>query len=104
MSMPNIPDITPDITITADQCFAMMLASIALEELGQAHIINAEAEKMQYILGTLKGTTPPLVEPPTIEQLLTANDSMCMTLRNIVKNQMLLGFKLEDAMSMYTVH
>ncbi len=99
MSMPNIPDITPDITITFEQCYAMMLASIALEEMAQSHIMNAEAEKLQYVLGTLAGTTPP--SPPSIDQLLAVNDSICMTLRNVVKNQMLLGFKLEDAINAY---
>ncbi len=102
MSFPNIPDITPTITIGSEQCVSMLLASIALEELGQAHIMNAEAEKLQYVLGTLRGSTPPA--PPTIAQLLKVNDSICMTLRNVVKNQMLLGFKLEDTIHLYNWH
>ncbi len=99
MSMPNVPDITPDITLTADQCLAMLVASIALEEMGQAHLINAEAEKLQYILGTLDGTTPP--EPPTLDQLVEVSNSIGQTMRNVIKNQMLLSFKLEDALNLY---
>ncbi len=99
MSMPNIPNIDPDINITVDQCYALLIASIAMEELAQSHIINAEAEKIQYILGTLDGQRPPA--PPTIAQLLAVDDSVCMTMRNVIKNQMLLGFKLEDAMDLY---
>ncbi len=99
MSMPNVPNITPDITLTWDQALAMLLASVALEEMGQAHIINAEAEKIQYILGTLEGITPPA--PPTIAELLQVNDSVGKMMRNVVKNQMLLSFKLEDALSIY---
>ncbi len=104
MSMPNIPNITPDISITQEQAINLILASIALEELGQAHIINAEAEKIQYVLGTLEGAaykgSPERRERPTIEKLLEINDSVRMTLRAVIKNQMLLQFKLEDAIEL----
>ena len=58
MSQANIPNITPTITINRDDVINLLLASIALEELGLAHIINAEAEKIQYAIGTLPGLTP----------------------------------------------
>ena len=32
--MPNIPDITPEITITLEQAITLIIASIALEEIG----------------------------------------------------------------------
>lgn len=94
MSMPNIPAVDVDITITKEQSINLLLASIAFEELGQAHIINAEAEKIQYILGTLDGSTPPA--PPTIAELLEVNKSVEHMMRDVIKNQMLLQFKLED--------
>ncbi len=99
MSMPNIPNITPEITITAQQCEAMLLAAVALEEMGLAHIINAEAEKIQYILGTLEGSVPG--DPPTIQQLLDINDSVASMLRSVVKDQILLSFTLEDILALY---
>ncbi len=55
MSMPNIPDVDAKIKITLEDSVNLILASIAFEELGLAHIINAEAEKIQYVLGTLDG-------------------------------------------------
>lgn len=95
MSMPNIPNVDADISIGREGSIYLLLASIAFEELGQAHIINAEAEKIQYLLGTLEGANAPAA--PTIDELLAANESVDRMLKTIIKNQMLLQFKLEDA-------
>ncbi|MGG0848925.1 hypothetical protein [Peribacillus simplex] len=53
MYFPNIPNITPAISVTVEQTIPLLLSSIALEELALAHIVNAEAEKLQFVLGTL---------------------------------------------------
>ena len=53
MSFPNIPDIDANIDISREEALNLLLASVAFEELGLAHIINAEGEKIQYLLGTL---------------------------------------------------
>lgn len=92
MSFPNTLYINPVINFNRDDSINLLLASIALEELGMAHLINAEAEKTQYILATLKGQTSQI--GPTIADLLRINQSQA--LRGILKNQMLLQFKLED--------
>jgi hypothetical protein len=47
MSMPNIPDITPDIDLKREDVINLLLTSIALEEIGISHILNAEGEKLQ---------------------------------------------------------
>ena len=47
MSQPNIPNISPTISITRDDFINLLLSSIAMEEFGLAHIINAEGEKLQ---------------------------------------------------------
>ncbi len=99
MSFPNVPNITPTISLDIEQSAIMLLASVALEELGLSHIMNAEAEKIQYVLGTLEGSKPPA--PPTISELLAVNDSVAHTLRGVVKNQMLLSMKMEDIMRLY---
>lgn len=57
MSQANLPNITPTISIARDDAVNLLLSSIAMEELGLSHIINAEGEKLQYILGTLPGVT-----------------------------------------------
>ncbi|OMF85516.1 hypothetical protein BK146_28870, partial [Paenibacillus sp. FSL R7-0333] len=72
MSNPNIPNITPTVALSRDDVVNLLFSSIAMEELGLAHIINAEGEKIQYALGTLPGLTGP---PATLAQLLEINDS-----------------------------
>jgi hypothetical protein len=102
MSYPNIPDISPDIDISRKDVINLLLASIALEELGLSHIINAEAEKIQSVLGTLEedGRRPFPHKPPTLDDLLDINRSVEHTLRNVIKTEMLLQFKLEDTITL----
>ncbi|MFE6708969.1 hypothetical protein ACFVEL_29315 [Bacillus thuringiensis] len=101
MSQANIPNITPSISITAGQSISLILASIALEELALAHVINSEAEKVQFLLGTLAtSVTPP---PTTLPDLLTLNNSVRQTLQTVVKQEMLLQFKLENVLDLVSV-
>ncbi|MGC9299168.1 collagen-like protein [Bacillus cereus] len=92
MSQANLPNITPTITLTREESLNLLLASIALEELGLAHIINAEAEKIQVALGTIPGLSP----FPTLSQILAINTSINTTLQNVTKKEMLLQSKLES--------
>lgn len=88
MSLPNIPDISPNITITQEDVVNLLLASIALEELGLAHIINAEGEKIQFAFE--------LDPPPTLDDLLEINSSVQRTLDMVIKNEILLSSKLRE--------
>lgn len=99
MSMPNIPTITPTIDIDRGQVINLLLASIALEELSLAHIVNAEAEKIQAVLGTLEGG-PDDVVAATIGDLFDVNRSAERMLRAVIKKEMLLQFKLEDTIDL----
>ncbi|HBK52725.1 hypothetical protein [Syntrophomonas wolfei] len=93
MSLPTIPTITPSINLNRTQVINLLLASVALEELGLAHIINAEGEKLQAVLGTLPGLT---ITATSISGLLSVNREVRRSLQTVLKNQMLLEFKLED--------
>lgn len=94
MSFPNIPEnINPDINLPQDQIINLLLASIAFEELGLAHIINAEAEKIQSVLGTLNGQ---VVKNPSIADLERIDKLVERILRDVIKKEILLQFKLED--------
>ncbi|MGG4455203.1 hypothetical protein [Brevibacillus porteri] len=96
MSQSTIPNITPTISVTIEQSVSLLLASIALEELSLVHIMNAEAEKLQFVIGTL-GVTPEVV--PTISDILAVNNSVRRTLQDVIKKEMLLQFKLENVVS-----
>ena len=93
MSMPTFPDIPdrPDFESSIYQ----VISSIALEELGLSHILNTEGEKLQYILGTLPGSTP---VNPSIDQLLEVNQSIRDLLTTVSMNQMFLFVKMSAAL------
>lgn len=98
MSMPNIPSLNPDISVTTEDAVNIILSSIGMEELSLSHIVNAEAEKIQYALGTLdtaNGT------PASMEEIMTINRASEKMLRDVIKNQMLLSMKLEDTIVLY---
>lgn len=90
MSLPTFPSISPE--ITRDQALNMILTSIAMEELGLSHIINAEGEKLQYVLGTLPGA-PQL--DLCLEDIIRINDSVGSLLNNVMQNQVFLKNKME---------
>lgn len=90
MGLPKIPDITPIISLDREDVANLLIASIALEEIGLSHILNAEGEKIQSVLG----------QNPSVRRILEINRSVEKTLRNVIKNQILLQFKLEDAIDL----
>ncbi|MGL5675925.1 MAG: hypothetical protein ACRDDX_05910 [Cellulosilyticaceae bacterium] len=92
MSMPNIPDLNPHINIDRNDAINIILSSIGLEELSLAHLVNAEAEKIQFALGTLSTAHG----PASMCEIMEVNRSAGKMLRDVIKNQMLLGMKLED--------
>jgi hypothetical protein len=100
MTYPNIPNISPLISITTEQTIPLLLSSIALEELALAHIMNAEAEKLQLVLGTLPGATPLSPAEVSLEDLLAVNTSVQRTLRDVIMKEMLLEFKFENILEL----
>ncbi|WP_422664964.1 hypothetical protein [Aneurinibacillus uraniidurans] len=107
MSFPNIPDVTAKISVTVGQTIPLLLASIAFEELALAHIMNAEAEKIQFVLGTLEPSRPlaSTSDTPTvtISNILDINRSVNQTLQTVIKKEMLLQFKLENILENISV-
>lgn len=93
MSMPNIPNVTPQVTVTRDDAVNIILSSIGMEELGLAHLLNAEAEKVQFALGTLETANG---EAASLDNILKVNKAAGKMVRDVIKNQMLLTMKMED--------
>jgi hypothetical protein len=99
MSMPKIPNITPEIEICREDVINLLLASVAFEELGLAHLINAEAEKIQAVLGTLEDGDS-VKGCPSLDDLLKINKSVQHTMKDIIKKEILLQFKLENVIEL----
>jgi adenylate kinase len=101
MGMPTIPDIDSKIKVDIDIDFEGVIKttilSIALEELGLAHIINAEGEKLQCFLGEE-------CKVHCLDDALKLNEDVRRTLQTVIKQEMLLQFKLENLMDLDDKH
>jgi len=85
-----MPRISLPTDLTEENALANIIASIALEEAALAHIINAEGEKIQRVVGTFvpEGATGPLpLETPAdiedMEAINTTVGDMMETISNI---------------------
>ena len=94
MSMPNIPNINID----RNDAINILIASVGMEELALAHILNAEGEKIQFILGTLEGVEP--LRNVTTEDILNINKSVLKTMKEIMRIEAFLLTKLESAVEL----
>ena len=109
MSFPNTPPegINPITDLDSEQVALLLLVSIAFEELGLAHMINAEAEKLQGALGTLVDEygepVNPSIRASNLAELLSVNREVERTLRTIVNKEMLLQFKFENILEFLAV-
>lgn len=94
MGMPNIPDIKPDIDLDKDDVINLLLMSIALEELGLAHIINVEGEKAQFVMKS---------HCTSLDDVLEVNDKIDRILKDVIKKEILLQFKFDHIMDLINV-
>lgn len=87
MSMPSFPPNGAD--MTREEALTMIIASIAMEELALSHILNAESEKLQYIIGKPNASS---------QEVLAVNKSVTSLVETINQNQMLLKSKLAQVL------
>lgn len=92
MSMPTIPDVKAKIEITLEETVKLLLASIAFEELSLAHIMNAEAEKIQEIIKSGCGNK--------LNDLVCIDKSVERIIRDVIKKEILLEFKFENILEL----
>ena len=95
--MPNIPNLNPQISVNRDDAVNIILSSIGMEELSLAHILNAEAEKIQFALGTLETAGG---QASSMTDILEINKLASKMVRNVIKNQMLLSMKMEETVGL----
>jgi len=81
----GMPVITPG-TATRDQAITDLIESVALQEAALAHILNAEGEKMQAIIG---------MPDVTADQLLELNDSVQKMVNAVTRLEMMFQSKLD---------
>jgi hypothetical protein len=86
MTVPVIPEATQQEALTG------LLESIALEEAALAHLVNAEAEKVQAVAGLMAGDE---MEP---SEVIDLQRSVRRVVQTAIKMQMLLQFKLENVL------
>ena len=96
MSMPVLPAIDP--AVGREDAINLILASIAEEELGLSHILNAEGEKIQFVLGTLE-TERGLSGGVTVADLIALDQSVTDTLSAVTGTQGVLLEKLQAALA-----
>jgi hypothetical protein len=78
---------------TQEQAYVDIITSISLEEASLAHIINAEAEKIQAITGLMQeGQVSP-------NEVINFQNAIERNIRTTIKMQMLLEFKLENILN-----
>ena len=93
----DIPNLNPQISVSRDDAVNIILTSIGMEELSLAHILNAEAEKIQFALGTLETAGG---QASSMNDILETNKLASKMVRNVIKNQMLLSMKMEDTVDL----
>lgn len=97
MSLPNIPDIQPKIDITLEDAINLLLASIALEEISLSNLIDAETSKINHVLFDCEHNKS------VLQNAIAINNSVDDTIKNIIKLQMLLQFKLEKVQELIPI-
>ncbi len=86
MAMPKIPDMTPKIELCRSDTIDILLASIALQEMGLSHVINAEGEKLQEFIRYANQCN-------AHKELLEVNESIRKTLETVESIENLLVTK-----------
>jgi hypothetical protein len=90
--MPQFPH--PDTVMSCEKAISAILTSIAMEETALSHIINAEGEKIQYVLQHIKKHETCC---NAVENVLKVNESVASLLEQVADIQLILKSKMRLA-------
>lgn len=93
MSYPTIPDINPTICLTKEDSLNLLLASIAHEEMSISKLMDAERCKLMSVVNDYKCRR---YDRQAIQDILAVNKSVDDNMKNMVKLQLLLHYKMGD--------
>ena len=82
-----------------EESINQIIATIALEEIALSHVINAEGEKIQYVLGTLVVPDRGLSGGITIDGLVALDNSVAAVLQAAAVSMAALTDKLRIAVN-----
>ena len=74
-------------SVSRRQAITDIIESIAMEEKSVSRVLDAEAKKICGAINTCR---------PEIQDFLNIDQSVCDCIKNLIKLQMLLQFKLEE--------
>jgi hypothetical protein len=94
MSLPNIPNITPEINIDCEDAINLILSSVAREEMSLSHILDAESEKIQHVLCMHKNRCADLADVKAI------NQSAERMIEGITRLELLLQMKTQNVLEL----
>jgi hypothetical protein len=77
---------------TAEQAISSIILSVAMEEIALSHIMEAESEKINFVVEAAK-------QGGNVSDLLAVNESVADVLESIVKLQTILKEKLDAAIN-----
>lgn len=80
----SMPVITPG-TVTREQAISDIIESVALQETGLSHILNAEGEKIQKVVAIATNT----------EELMAVNKSVERMVNAVSRLELILQSKIE---------
>lgn len=95
MSQANIPNITPNISVTKEQSIHLLLSSVAMNELAFSHLMNAEAEKLQAFVSFTREAT--CLE---IKDFIQMNKAVSSFIEELTMSQWLSLKKLDRTISL----
>ena len=98
MSVPNIPNITPEICLEDNSVANLMLSSIALEEIALSHLIEAESLKLTSYINSNSCSSNYFDEVLTINKSIESILDKVHSIESILTNKV----KMISEMKIYS--